>query len=140
MLDAAGQVGYTVTAASGYRSYNTQVSVYASEVNNYGQAVADSESARPGYSEHQTGWAVDLASGGCSITDCFGSTAGGRWVTDNAYKYGFILRYSAADTTITGYRAESWHFRYVGPSLSEQMHNQGVSTLEQFFGISGGNY
>lgn len=140
MLAAAQAAGYSVSAASGYRSYATQVSVYASEVNSYGQAVADSESARPGYSEHQTGWAVDLASDGCSINDCFGLTPGGIWVTDNAYRYGFILRYTAANSAITGYRAETWHFRYVGAELSEQLHQQGVSTLESFFGVSGGGY
>lgn len=138
MLSDASAAGYTVTAASGYRSYTTQVAVYNSEVKNFGQAQADSESARPGYSEHQTGWAIDLASGGCSITDCFGDTPGGKWVAANAYKYGFILRYTAENTAITGYRAEAWHFRYVGTELSEEMHTEGVTTLEQFFGIRGG--
>jgi D-alanyl-D-alanine carboxypeptidase len=138
MLADAANAGYTVIPASGYRSYETQVSVYNSEVTSYGQTVADSESARPGYSEHQTGWAIDLGSGGCNITDCFGDTPGGKWVTANAYKYGFILRYTAANTSITGYRAEAWHFRYVGKDLSEEMHKEGVTTLEQFFGVSGG--
>jgi D-alanyl-D-alanine carboxypeptidase len=140
MLQAARQAGYSVTAASGYRSYGTQVAVYNDEVRAYGQAVADSESARPGYSEHQTGWAIDLASGGCSIEDCFGQTPGGRWVTQNAYRYGFILRYPADGQAITGYRTETWHFRYVGAELSQQMHQQGITTLEAFFDISGGDY
>jgi len=139
MLGDAKTAGYIVTPASGYRSYTTQVSVYNSEVKSFGQAVADSESARPGFSEHQTGWAMDLASGGCSITDCFGSTPGGQWVTANAYKYGFILRYRATDVTITGYRAESWHFRYVGKELAGEMHKENVTTLEKFFNISGGS-
>lgn len=141
MLAGASTAGYTVTAASGYRSYDTQVSVYNSEVKNYGQATADSESARPGYSEHQTGWAVDLASDGCSITDCFGTTPGGKWVSANAYKYGFLLRYTPDNTTITGYRSEAWHYRYIGVYLSTELHNENVTTLEQFFNISGGpNY
>src|SRR5882757_7376950 len=101
MLADAKTAGLFVTPASGYRSYTTQVSVYNSEVKSNGQAVADSESARPGYSEHQTGWAIDLASGGCSITDCFANTPGGKWVTANAYKYGFLLRYTPGNENVT---------------------------------------
>lgn len=138
MLAGAQAAGYTVTPASGYRSYSTQVTTYNSEVSAYGQTVADSESARPGYSEHQTGLAMDLASGGCSIADCFGATPGGKWVTENAYKYGFLLRYPDGYTGVTGYRTETWHFRYIGTLLSEEMHKEGVATLEQFFGVSGG--
>lgn len=138
MLGGAKAAGYTVTPASGYRSYDTQVAAYNSELQAYGQSAADSESARPGYSEHQTGWAVDLASDSCNIADCFGDTPGGKWVTTNAYKYGFLLRYTAANTAITGYRAETWHFRYVGVGLATEMHKENVTTLEKFFGISGG--
>lgn len=138
MLADAKNAGFTVTAASGYRSYATQVTVYNNEVKTFGQETADSESARPGYSEHQTGWAIDLASGGCSITDCFGDTVGGKWVTENAYKYGFLLRYTPADTAVTGYRAETWHFRYIGVDLATEMRTQNIATLEEFFGISGG--
>lgn len=141
MLADAAAAGYTVIPASGYRSYDTQVTVYNNEVKAYGQTAADSESARPGYSEHQTGLAIDLGSGGCNITDCFGDTPGGKWVTANAHRYGFILRYPGGSTDITGYRVETWHFRYVGKELSEEMHKEGVATLEQFFDISGGtNY
>lgn len=139
MFAAAKNAGLTLTAGSGYRSYATQVTTYQSEVNAYGQAKADSESARPGYSEHQTGWAIDIAGGGCYIEDCFGNTAEGKWAAANAYKYGFILRYTAADVRVTGYRAEAWHFRYVGKTLSTEMHEEGIATPEQFFGISGGS-
>lgn len=138
MFADAKSAGLTLTAASGYRSYATQVATYNSEVKAYGQAKADSESARPGYSEHQTGWAVDIAGGGCYIQDCFGVTTEGKWAAANAYKYGFILRYSADGASITGYRAETWHFRYVGTALAQELQRSGVITLEQFFGISGG--
>jgi len=138
MFADAATAGYTVTAGSGYRSYATQVATYNSEVAAYGQAVADSESARAGYSEHQTGWAIDLDSGGCNIADCFAGTPGGKWITANAYKYGFLLRYPANLTDITGYRAEAWHFRYIGIPLATELHNEHVQTLEQFFGVSGG--
>ncbi len=133
MFAGAKTAGLTITAASAYRSYTTQVSVYNQEVANYGKAKADSESARPGFSEHQTGLAVDIAGGGCSITDCFGTTAEGKWATAHAYEYGFILRYTADKTPITGYRAEAWHFRYVGKDLALQMHKTGATTLEEFF-------
>lgn len=140
MIADAKTAGYTLTPASGYRSYNTQVGVYNNEVKSYGKSVADSESARPGYSEHQTGWAMDLSSGGCNISDCFGSTPGGKWATANAYKYGFLLRYPADKVDVTGYRHETWHFRYIGVSLATELHKQGVKTLEEFFNVSGGDY
>lgn len=138
MITDAKAAGYILTSDSGYRSYDTQVAVYNNEVKAYGQAVADSESARPGYSEHQTGWAIDLGSSGCNIQDCFATTAGGKWATANAYRYGFILRYPQNLTATTGYRPEAWHFRYVGPDLATELHQQNIPTLEEFFNISGG--
>jgi D-alanyl-D-alanine carboxypeptidase len=138
MIAGAKQAGLTITPASGYRSYATQTTVYNNEVAANGQDRADSQSARPGYSEHQTGLAVDIAGGGCSIDDCFGDTAEGKWTAANAYKYGYILRYVADSTTVTGYRGEAWHFRYVGSDLATEMHSRGILTLEEFFGISGG--
>ena len=124
--------------ASGYRSYGLQVSVYGSEVKAYGQAKADSESARPGYSEHQTGLAVDLepTSRVCEIADCFAETIEGKWLTAHAAEYGFMQRYTADKVGITGYRAEAWHYRYVGTALTNELRKQGVSTLEEFFGLA----
>lgn len=127
--------GLTINPLSGYRSYNTQVSVYNNEVKTYGQAVADTQSARPGYSEHQTGLAIDVGGGGCGIEDCFGDTAEGKWVAENAYKYGFIVRYVPGKESITGYRAEPWHIRYIGVELATEMNKTGVQTLEEFFGL-----
>lgn len=135
MITAAKAEGLTITPLSGYRSYNTQVSVYNSEVRRYGQAVADTQSARPGTSEHQTGLGIDVGGGGCGIEDCFGNTAEGKWVAANAYKYGFIVRYVAGKEAVTGYRAEPWHLRYIGTELSTEMHEKGVQTLEEFFGL-----
>jgi D-alanyl-D-alanine carboxypeptidase len=140
MFAGAKAAGTALQADSAYRSYPTQVSVYNAEVKAYGQARADSESARPGYSEHQTGLAVDIGGDGCHIADCFATTTSGKWAAANAYKYGFILRYPADKVTVTGYRYEPWHFRYVGVSLATEMHNQGIETLEEFFGVSGGDY
>ena len=135
LFAGAKQAGLTVTAASAYRSYNYQIQVYNSEVQTYGQAVADSESARPGTSEHQTGWAVDVAGGGCSVEDCFGDTAEGKWVAAHASEYGFILRYPQGKEAVTGYRYEAWHIRYVGTDLAQEMKRQNSLTLEEFFGL-----
>jgi D-alanyl-D-alanine carboxypeptidase len=135
LIAAAKTEGLTINPLSGYRSYNAQVSVYNNEVKQYGQAVADSESARPGTSEHQTGLAIDVGGGGCGIEDCFGATNEGKWLAVNAYKYGFIIRYTSEKQQITGYRAEPWHIRYIGTDLSTEMQKQGVTTLEEFFGL-----
>jgi len=132
-LDAKN-TGYALVAESGYRSYYTQVSVYNSEVKSFGKAKADSESARPGHSEHQTGWAVDIGKAGC-FEDCFGQTQAAQWLLANSYKYGFILRYPSDKVAITGYRNEPWHFRYIGTDLSTEMHNTNVTTLEEFFNV-----
>ncbi|MGB4758940.1 MAG: M15 family metallopeptidase [Candidatus Saccharimonadales bacterium] len=133
LIAAASTEGLSIKPLSGYRSYDKQVSVYGSEVNAYGQAVADTQSARPGYSEHQTGLAIDVGGGGCGIEDCFGDTAEGKWIAANSYKHGFIVRYIPGKETVTGYRAEPWHIRYIGVDLAAEMHKQGISTLEEFF-------
>lgn len=133
MVADAKTAGYSLSAESGYRSYDTQVSVYGNEVKNYGQAVADSESARPGFSEHQTGWSVDIASPGC-IEDCFGTTAAATWVLANSAKYGFFQRYPDGKSAVTGYRHESWHFRYVGPALAAEIVKSS-QTMEEYFGL-----
>jgi len=138
MFAEAANAGYTLVADSGYRSYATQVSTYNGYVKTYGQAYTDTVSAHPGYSEHQTGWAVDIGSGSCHVADCFGNLPAGQWAQANAYRYGFIVRYTQADSSITGYSAEAWHFRYVGTALSTEMHAQNITTLEQFFDVPGG--
>ena len=138
VLAAANNAGLSLTPASGYRSYSTQVAVYGREVAANGQAAADRVSARPGFSEHQTGLAMDFGSAGCSITDCFGQTAAGQWLAANAAQYGFIMRYTGQNQAITGYQGESWHFRYVGKALAQQLQQKKIDSLETFFGVSGG--
>jgi D-alanyl-D-alanine carboxypeptidase len=138
MFADAQAAGFTLVADSGYRSYSTQVSTYNSIVKGYGATYADTVSAHPGYSEHQTGWAVDIGTGSCHVQDCFADTPGGKWAQTNAHTYGFILRYPPSLTSITGYSNEAWHFRYVGPLLAGEMHTEGKQTLEQFFDIPGG--
>lgn len=135
LIAAAKAEGLGILPMSGYRSYATQVSVYNNEVKTYGQAAADTESARPGTSEHQTGLAIDVGGGGCGIEDCFGATKAGQWLAANAHRFGFIIRYPEGKQSITGYRYEPWHIRYVGTDLASEMQKQGVKTLEEFFAL-----
>ncbi len=133
---AAGQ-GFYVT--SSYRSYGTQVSTYNYWVSTSGQVGADTYSARPGYSEHQTGLVFDVAANGC-VLDCFGTTSQYQWLQQNAANYGFIQRYYAGYEAITGYKAEEWHYRYVGVAVAQDMKAKGIKTLEQYWNLPGGLY
>lgn len=137
MFADAKKDGINLMLSSGYRSFNFQTGLYNRYVSQIGQASADTQSARPGYSEHQTGLAVDVepASRQCEIEACFADTPEGKWVAANAYKYGFIIRYTPDKTAVTGYTYEPWHIRYVGPELATQMHQQNIETLEEFFGL-----
>lgn len=120
---------------SGYRSYSEQSYVHDRMVKKYGLVKGEHYAARPGFSEHQTGLAVDVSarSQGCQVRDCFGGTKAGAWLAKNAYKYGFVLRYPKGFTPITGYQYEPWHFRYVGKELGLDMHTKKIHTLEQYF-------
>ena len=137
LFAAAKQAGRDLIIASGYRSYQTQVTVYNNEVKRNGQQVADQESARPGYSEHQTGLAVDIgaASRKCEVESCFGDMPEGQWLAANAYRYGFIIRYSQNNEATTGYTYEPWHLRYVGTELANELHKQGNPPLETYFNL-----
>lgn len=138
MSGAAKKDGNTLTLESGYRSYDFQVNLYNRYVSEQGQAVADTQSARPGFSEHQTGLAADLGGitdPGCNVEQCYADTPEGKWLAANAYKYGFIIRYPSGKDSVTGYEYEPWHVRYVGTDLSTEMHNKGIQTLEEFFGL-----
>ncbi|PKL31463.1 D-alanyl-D-alanine carboxypeptidase [Candidatus Saccharibacteria bacterium HGW-Saccharibacteria-1] len=144
MTQAASSASVTLTAVSSYRSYSTQNTLYNNYVASNGQVAADTFSARPGYSEHQTGLAIDFGSignSGCNFDDCFATTAEGSWLAAHAYEYGFLLRYTTDKQSITGYKNEPWHYRYIGRELAAEMKKQSIITLEEFFGVSGGtNY
>jgi zinc D-Ala-D-Ala carboxypeptidase len=137
LFGAAGTDGIQLMVSSGYRSYNYQVGLYGGYAKQSGQAAADNFSARPGYSEHQTGLAVDIEPQNqqCDVSECFADLPAGKWLAANAYKYGFILRYPADKVAVTGYTYEPWHVRYIGTDLAERMHQQNVETLEEFFGL-----
>ena len=135
MAADAQAAGVPLMLASGYRSYDLQVSVYGAEVRNYGQATADRESARPGFSEHQTGLAADLepTSRKCEIAQCFGDMAEGKWLAAHAADYGFMIRYPQNKESVTGYMYEPWHVRYVGVELAKELQRQQIDSLEMFF-------
>lgn len=140
MMSAANKAGVGFNLSSAYRSYSDQVATYNNWVAvNGSTAAADTVSARPGYSEHQTGLAADLKTGGCAL-ECFAGTAQYKWLVKNAASYGFIQRYPTGLTSITGYSPEAWHWRYVGVGVATDMKARGIQTLEQYFGISGGDY
>jgi zinc D-Ala-D-Ala carboxypeptidase len=109
MAGAAKADGITLVFSSGYRSFEYQKGVYAREVKMYGQEMADRESARPGASQHQLGTAVDFG----SITDAFARTKAGKWLAAHAEDFGFSLSYPQGYESLTGYRGESWHYRYI---------------------------
>ncbi|HKU18571.1 MAG TPA: M15 family metallopeptidase [Candidatus Saccharimonadales bacterium] len=138
MVRAASTEGVHLNLQSGYRSYAFQTNLFNSYVQQSGLAAAEQASARPGHSEHQTGLAADLggtSQPACNVAACFADTVEGKWLVVNAYKYGFIIRYPADKVAVTGYEYEPWHVRYIGTALSTEMHDQGVETLEEFFGL-----
>ena len=131
-LDAEA-LGLKLTNSSGYRTYNYQAYLYNYYCNLYGQTYADTISARPGHSEHQSGYALDLN----TITGAFANTDEGIWVNENCHKYGFILRYPESKTNETGYAYEPWHLRYVGVELASELYNDGDwITVEDYYGIT----
>lgn len=144
--DALGALAQTADASgagvlginNGYRSYNLQVSTYSGFVAAEGVAGADEGSARAGFSEHQTGLAVDVVACGdaCGEIDAFGSTAQAAWVAEHAWEYGYVVRYESGASDRTGYMPEPWHLRFVGPQLAAAYHDGGFHTLEEFFGLA----
>ncbi|MFF1571429.1 M15 family metallopeptidase [Leifsonia sp. NPDC058292] len=141
-LFAAGraEAGLEFSVQSAYRAYDSQVRVYDDDVARNGRVYADTDTARPGHSEHQTGLAVDISAvpAKCSLDACFAQTPQGVWLAANAYRFGFLLRYPADKVAVTGFTFEPWHFRFVGVPLATELHRTGVTTLEEFFGVPGG--
>ncbi|MCM3501252.1 M15 family metallopeptidase [Microbacterium sp. P26] len=129
----AGEIGYL----SAFRSYTTQQSTYAGRVRVSGVEGADRESARPGYSEHQSGLAVDIVpcNGSCRTLDDVAASAQGAWVREHSWEFGFVTRYAEGREAVSGYEPEAWHLRYIGPELARAYHEGGFTTLEEFFGL-----
>lgn len=131
LSEAASKENYTVLAMSSYRSYQYQYNLYNRYVNTDGIEAADTYSARPGYSEHQTGLAVDVYNGKEDFTN-FEKTKEYNWMQDNAYKFGFILRFPKDKVLETGYQYESWHYRYVGKEIAKYIHDNNLCFEEYY--------
>lgn len=126
----AKKAGYTITLVSGYRSYEYQKNLYNNYVNTYGQKEADTFSARPGHSEHQTGLAFDVG----KVSNSYGETEAGKWLAKNAHLYGFIIRYPKGKEEITGYQYEPWHIRYLGKNMATKVYESGLC-LEEYLQV-----
>ncbi|QIH79046.1 D-alanyl-D-alanine carboxypeptidase family protein [Macrococcoides canis] len=134
MIKDAKSDKQSLVVRSGYRSYQMQDKLY--KAYKAQDANADTYSARPGHSEHQTGLAFDIGSveSARDFTISFGDTTEGEWLAQNAHKYGFIIRYPEGKTHITGYQYEPWHVRYVGVKIAQEIFNKKI-TLEEYLGL-----
>ena len=133
MKSDATSLGLNIYIASGFRGYNSQERIYNNYVVKDGKEAADTYSARPGYSEHQSGLCFDLN----NVEDSFANTNEGKWINNNAYLYGFIIRFPKGKEDKTGYQYESWHLRYVGKELAKKLYNNGNwISLEEYYGLS----
>ena len=136
LIEDMQTAGYAISSQySGFRSYDTQADLYQNYVNRDGKEAADRYSARPGYSEHQSGLAFDLIDTKGNLLE---ETDASQWLLQHAHRYGFIVRYLEGKEHSTGYMPESWHLRYIGQEAKE-IAESGKS-LEEYFGISGGSY
>ncbi len=131
LFAAAQQDGFTILAASSYRSYETQVAVHAGHVARNGQAEADRVSARPGHSEHQLGTTTDVttASAGFSLGG-FRGTPAAAWLAENAWRFGFVVSYPEGKEHITGYVDEPWHIRWIGLDEAARVRTSGLTLHE----------
>ena len=127
----------TLCINSGYRSYASQKAIHAARVSALGKTAGEKLAARPGYSEHQTGLAIDISTTALSCRiGSFGSSKASKWIAENAWQYGFLVRYpSNSKTAVTGYVWEPWHLRYVGLELAADMQAKNIKTLEEYFAL-----
>ncbi len=131
LQNEASSNGYSIPLLSGFRSYETQKYLFNDYASRNGYLKANTFSALPGQSEHQTGLAFDVG----EISDNFGNTDAGIWLKENAYRFGFIIRYLKGKEDITGYKYEPWHIRYVGEGVATEIYNIGI-TLEEYLGVA----
>ena len=131
MCTASLKEGLKLGVTSAYRSYESQQGVYATYLKSNGQDYVNQYVATPGYSEHQTGLALDVKS---KVSSPFKTTKEYKWMLENAYKYGFILRYEEGKEDITGYNPEAWHFRYVGEEAAKYVYENGI-TYEEYYAM-----
>lgn len=133
---AADEEGLELFAQSGYRSYERQDAIFASNVEQHGEEAANNFSARPGESEHQSGLTMDVTTPdmGFQLNTDFGTTPEGKWLVENASDYGFIIRYPEGKEDITQYQYEPWHLRYVGQKAAQEIMAKNI-TLEEYLGV-----
>ncbi len=131
LADAAKKEGHVILILSSYRTYEKQDSLWKQRKDLYGIKKADAYAARAGSSEHETGLAIDVAEY-LDKNDEFGKTESFIWMQENAYKYGFILRYPENKENITGYSYEPWHYRYLGVELATKVYNEGI-TFDEYY-------
>ena len=134
LFEAAAQDGITLYATSGYRSYSTQKAIFERKLERMDEKQANASVAKPGYSEHQTGLAMDIegeTTKGTGLTEAFGESPEGIWAAEHCAEYGFIIRYPKGKTRITGYIYEPWHIRYVGKEAAAEITELGV-TFEEY--------
>ena len=134
LFEAAAQDGITLYATSGYRSYSTQKAIFERKLERMDEKQANASVAKPGYSEHQTGLAMDIegeTTKGTGLTEAFGESPEGIWMAEHCAEYGFIIRYPKGKTSITGYIYEPWHLRYVGKEAAAEITELGV-TFEEY--------
>ena len=132
MQSAASLDGISLFVASGFRDYDYQVDLYNAYVKKDGKEAADTYSARPGYSEHQTGLAADINAADSSFED----TPEAIWLDKNCYKYGFVIRFPKGKEAYTGYTYEPWHLRYVGKDIAKKIHDAGGISLEEYYNFT----
>lgn len=132
MYNAAKEDGITLMINSSYRTYEEQETVYKNYEKKYGSEYADEIAARPGHSEHQTGLALDIFCATNSNRNTFKDTEAYQWLLNNAYKYGFILRYPEGKENITGFTFESWHYRYVGKEIAQYIYENSI-TFDEYY-------
>lgn len=131
MQNDAMVLGLDLNLISGYRSYETQEKLFQKYALKDGEEKANTYSAKPGHSEHQTGLAFDIG----SVDRTFENTDEAKWIEENAHLYGFIVRYPKNKTDITGYIYEPWHVRYLGVDVATKVKASGL-TLEEYLGIN----
>lgn len=131
MSNKAKSEGYEIIINSAYRSYNDQVEIGNFYLKWYGQGYVDKYVAKPGYSEHQTGLCYDIGSKSVNV---FANSKEYQWMQDNAYKYGFIERFTKRYEGITGFRMEPWHYRYVGKDIAKYIHDNNIS-FEEYYAV-----
>jgi D-alanyl-D-alanine carboxypeptidase len=132
MRAAAAEEDLTLVAQSGYRSYARQSELYEGYRQKDADG-ADTYSSRPGFSEHQTGLAIDVNYAIIDSQRAFTDTPEAAWVLENGYKYGFIVRYTPENEEYTGYESEAWHLRYIGTNNATRMHDEGIISFEEYW-------